>query len=111
MPPKPLALTDKQLTRLLEAGRFIPSRLHQEFLERIAGLLRGKDFGDGDVARAVALASREITEKSRHREPVIDGTARAEPAMAKGRRVGAIGGAVRMPDEHVCTWRKLTCEC
>jgi len=60
-------------------------------MERVAELLRGRDFEDADVHRAVALASREITERSRHRERdagVIDGTARAEPAKAK--QVGEI---------------------
>jgi hypothetical protein len=65
----PIALTDAQLTRILTAGRYIPTALHDTYLQRVAQLLRGREFGDGDVARAVALASREITEQHRHREP------------------------------------------
>jgi hypothetical protein len=59
---------EPQLTRILAAGQHIPSALHTEYLERVAEMLRGRDFGDGDVARAVALAPREIIERSRHKE-------------------------------------------
>jgi hypothetical protein len=48
------------------------------------------------VHRAVLLASREITEQGRkYREPVIDGTARAEPAKPK--QVGDVVAAPSAP--------------
>jgi hypothetical protein len=34
--------------------------LHSDYLLRVADLLRDRDFGDGDVYRAAAMAAKEL---------------------------------------------------
>ena len=38
----------------------IPPDLRSDYLLRIADLLRDRDFGDGDVYRAAAMAAKEV---------------------------------------------------
>ena len=55
-----LRFTDEQLDQLRAAARPIPWALRQAYLERIAALLSGQRFGNGDVQRAAAQAQREL---------------------------------------------------
>jgi hypothetical protein len=38
----------------------IPSDLRGAYLQRVADLLRGREFGDGDVLRACAVAVKTV---------------------------------------------------
>src|SRR6516164_1068525 len=55
-----LRFTDEQLDQLRAAARPIPWALRQAYLERIAALLSGQRFGNGEVQRAAAQAQREL---------------------------------------------------
>jgi hypothetical protein len=56
----PLAFTDAQMREIETAARPLPPSQRGAYLERIAVLLAGRDFGDGDVHRAVVQAQREV---------------------------------------------------
>jgi hypothetical protein len=56
----PLALSDAQIATVMTVARGLPRRLRDNYLRHIADLLRGRDFGDGDVHRACTAAFREI---------------------------------------------------
>jgi hypothetical protein len=52
-------LTDNQLSEVMDAARHIQYPLRDRFLRTIAAALEGeKDFGDGDVNRAIQTAVR-----------------------------------------------------
>ena len=53
-----LALTDAQLDQVMRTAAAIPQDRRDEYLQRVADLLRGRDFGDGDVFRACAAARK-----------------------------------------------------
>ena len=55
----PIALTDEQYAQLMSTSYAIPRRLRPIYLERVAALLRRRDFGDGDVHRAAVEAMRQ----------------------------------------------------
>jgi len=56
----PIALTDQQLEHVTAAARHIPPFQRSRFLRRIAVLLRGRNFDDGDVHRACRTAAAEM---------------------------------------------------
>jgi hypothetical protein len=55
-----MAFTDEQLAQIKAAAQPIPWALRHAYLERIAVLLSGQRFGNGDVQRAAAQAQREL---------------------------------------------------
>jgi hypothetical protein len=55
----PIAFTDAQMREIATAALPLPPVSRAVYLERIAALLAGRDFGDGDVHRAVVQAQRE----------------------------------------------------
>ena len=55
-----LRFTDEQLDQLRAAAQPIPWALRYAYLERIATLLSGQRYGNGDVQRAAAQAQREL---------------------------------------------------
>jgi hypothetical protein len=75
----PIALTDNQLTEVITVGRQIPPALRGQYLQKIADLLRGRDFGDGDVYRACIAAQREILWPSRPDIAIGDAAAASAP--------------------------------
>jgi hypothetical protein len=56
---RPIAFTDQHMQQIAMAARPLPPNLRGGYLERVAALLAGRDFGDGDVHRAVMMAQRE----------------------------------------------------
>jgi hypothetical protein len=54
----PLAFTDARADQ--DAGYQLPRALRSAYLRRVAELLAGRDFGDGDVHRAALAAAGEI---------------------------------------------------
>jgi hypothetical protein len=56
----PIAFTEAQMREIKTAASPLPSSQRAAYLERIAALLAGRDFGDGDVHRAVVRAQREV---------------------------------------------------
>jgi hypothetical protein len=57
--PAMIALTDDQMTAVMDAARHVQRPLRDQFLRTIAAALEGKkDFGDGDVNRAIQTAVR-----------------------------------------------------
>jgi hypothetical protein len=55
-----LAFTDTQLEQIKTVAYQLPRDLRRHYLQRIAELLVGRDFGDGDVHRAARAAAGEI---------------------------------------------------
>jgi hypothetical protein len=55
-----LALTDEQLAQARAVAHPIPWSQRRAYLERVAELLAGRQFGNGDVVRAAARAQREL---------------------------------------------------
>jgi len=53
-----LALTDSQLAQVMYTAKAIPRDRRDEYLQRVAEALQGRDFGDGDVFRACAAARK-----------------------------------------------------
>ena len=49
----------------MTVARSIPHGLRSDYLQRVAELLTGRDFGDGDVHRAVDTAARQVLELGR----------------------------------------------
>jgi len=56
----PIRLTDAQRQQVMASGYHLPRALRRSYLERVAELLRGRDFGDGDVHRACVAAMRAV---------------------------------------------------
>ena len=56
----PLALSQDQLRQVTETAHAVPYTLRAEYLQRVSELLAGRDFGDGDVHRAVIAAARQV---------------------------------------------------
>jgi hypothetical protein len=56
----PLAFSDQQLSEITTAAQSIPPALRAAYLERIAAMLSGREFGDGDVRGAAMQARREV---------------------------------------------------
>jgi hypothetical protein len=50
----PLALSDDQLTAIMQAAAPLPFHRRAAFLEEIAAQLRGREIGDGLVHRVIA---------------------------------------------------------
>jgi hypothetical protein len=78
--PAPLALNDTQMTDVLTIGRQIPWALHDAYLQHVAALLRGRDYGDGDVHRAALAAQRAILQPRPPADIVAGDLAPASPA-------------------------------
>jgi hypothetical protein len=55
-----LRFNDEQLAQIRAAAQPIPWALREAYLQRIAMLLSGRPFGNGDVQRAAAQAQREL---------------------------------------------------
>jgi hypothetical protein len=55
-----LALTDEQLAEIRAVAHPIPWDRRNLYLKRVAELLAGRPFGNGDVVRAAARAQREV---------------------------------------------------
>jgi hypothetical protein len=55
-----IGFTDAQLEQIRMTAPQIPRRLRDAYLQRIAELLNGRDFGDADVWRAARAAAGEI---------------------------------------------------
>jgi hypothetical protein len=55
-----IGFTDAQLEQIRTIAAQIPRRLRDAYLRRIAEVLNGRDFGDGDVHRAARAAAGEI---------------------------------------------------
>jgi hypothetical protein len=55
-----LVLSDEQLAQIKAAAQPIPRALRETYLERLAALLVGRQFSNGDVQRAAAQAQREL---------------------------------------------------
>jgi hypothetical protein len=81
--PAPISLNDNQMRILMANAACVPRGLRSEFLQQVAAQLRGRRFHDREFNDAVLLCVRRVNELGRHREGVIDGTVRAEPAKAK----------------------------
>jgi hypothetical protein len=57
--PKPIRLTDDEMSHVFEAARPLPVERRDAFLQEVASLLRGCDMvGPGTVHRAIAEAQR-----------------------------------------------------
>jgi hypothetical protein len=56
----PLALTHAQLEQIMRTAGPIPQDLRSDYLLRVADLLRDRDFGDGNVYRAAAMAAKQV---------------------------------------------------
>jgi hypothetical protein len=54
----PLALSDDQLTAIMQAAAPLPFNRRAAFLEEIAAQLRGREIGDGLVHRVIAQVQR-----------------------------------------------------
>ena len=52
-----LALTTEQLDQITTAAQHVPRHLRSDYLRLIAEALAGRDFGDGDVHRAIVRVS------------------------------------------------------
>jgi hypothetical protein len=73
-----LTLTDTQLEELRTAAAPLPPSLRSAFLQKVAELLDGRDYGDADVHRAAHAAVRELLTPPRpqpKREEVLRGLA------------------------------------
>ena len=55
-----LAFSDEQIVQIRTAATRVPWRMRETFLQRIATLLDGRPFGNGDVQRAAAQVQREL---------------------------------------------------
>jgi hypothetical protein len=58
--PKPLQMSDDQLTAILRAAEPLQPHDRGPFLEAVAALLQGCEIGDGAVARAAREAQRRF---------------------------------------------------
>ena len=56
----PISLTDDQLSAILRGAKPLPPADRDQYLRRVAELLRYCEIGDGVVSRAAARAQREI---------------------------------------------------
>ena len=56
----PMALTDTQLRKLMQAAGTVPLDLRDAFLVRVASELRGKEIGDGTVHRVAYQVAHAI---------------------------------------------------
>ena len=54
----PIALSDAELTEVMQAARLVPHDLRQAYLEQVATKLRGKDLGPGLVHRVAFEVAR-----------------------------------------------------
>jgi hypothetical protein len=68
----PLALSDQQLTTIMDAAKPLPPRQRAAFLETVAVALCGQPIGDGTVHRVVAQVQRQFFDppqlaRSKHR--------------------------------------------
>jgi hypothetical protein len=60
-PPRPLALTDEQLSALLRASAPLDRDLREPFLLAVAKALQGREpLGDGEVFRTIREVQREF---------------------------------------------------
>ena len=57
----PIAFTAEQLDQITAAAQHVPRHLRDAYLRLIAEALAGRDFGDGDVHRAIVNAAREFS--------------------------------------------------
>jgi hypothetical protein len=56
----PIAFSNQQVTEISALAQPLPPHLRAAYLQRLAVLLSGRDFGDGDVHRAAVQARREL---------------------------------------------------
>ena len=61
MSPAAIAFTAEQMDEIVTAARHVPRHLRSDYLRMVADALAGRDFGDGDVHRAIVRASREFS--------------------------------------------------
>ncbi len=67
--PRPIALSDAQLTMILQAARPLPVEDRDRFLQAIADVLRDQRvLGDGTVHRAIAEVQRRFFDPPSSRE-------------------------------------------
>jgi hypothetical protein len=60
-PPRPLALTDEQLSALLRASAPLDRDLREPFLLAVARALQGREpLGDGEVFRVIREVQRQF---------------------------------------------------
>jgi hypothetical protein len=55
-----IALSDDQLSQIVQCAEPLPPQDRDQYLRRVADLLRGCEIGDGVVARAAREAQAEI---------------------------------------------------
>jgi hypothetical protein len=60
MVPQPLKLTQEQLEQVMRIAGPIPPDLRGGYLQRVADILRGTEFGDGEVYRACRDAAKIV---------------------------------------------------
>jgi hypothetical protein len=60
-----IRLTDRQLAQLMDSARQIQRPLRDQFLRDVAAALDGRDFGDGDVSRAIRVALQQSRGEAR----------------------------------------------
>jgi hypothetical protein len=60
-----IALTDRQLSAIMDAARHVQHPLRSDFLHAVAAALEGTDFGDDDLDRAIRVALQRITAVAR----------------------------------------------
>jgi hypothetical protein len=58
--PRPLALTDEQMSALLRAAGPLPPDLRSPFLAACARALQGRLLGDGEIFRVIRETQREF---------------------------------------------------
>jgi hypothetical protein len=59
-----LALSDQQMTRVMDAARHLPPRQRGQFLQAVAEQLRGCDHpGDGDLHRVLRAVSTDMEDE------------------------------------------------
>jgi hypothetical protein len=105
----PIAFTDAQIKHIKTTSYTIPRALCGMYLQRVADLLRGRNFDDGDVFRAGVQAQRECgslaedATPGRHVKLIfarlrdVAGLARAAP---KGRRDERLTGSAEERSSH-----------
>jgi hypothetical protein len=64
MKQRRLALSDQQMTRVMDAARHLPPRQRGQFLQAVAEQLRGRDHpGDRDLHRVLRAVSTDMEDE------------------------------------------------
>ena len=56
----PISLTDDQVDQIVRCAEPLPPQDRDQYLRRVAALLRDIEIGDGAVSRAAREAQREV---------------------------------------------------